>query len=177
MSKRKNIFFLLLVFSSELLASNSIFRSDDYNFRFRYPAEWKVESGEGKNVKAKVVASDGTNCNVVVRFIPELKENTNKEVMTGFTKYDLLSGIKAKFSDANLLDGGETFVDNRRAVYAYVDYSYGTLKANLNFRSLMVYTFDRGYFYAITCGTEKSLFKSNRANFENLVSSFVFEDW
>ena len=41
-------------------AENLVFRSIEENFRLLYPETWVVKKGRGANVKAKVVAEDGS---------------------------------------------------------------------------------------------------------------------
>jgi hypothetical protein len=49
------------------------FRSAEFGFRFVYPPHWSQKTPTGPNVRALVDAPDGgSNCNIVVRRVPEL---------------------------------------------------------------------------------------------------------
>src|SRR5436190_8298636 len=67
---------------SSLQSSQGItFRSPEFRFRFVYPANWVEKTPRGANVRALIDAPDGaSNCNIVVRRMPELARLSQKEI-------------------------------------------------------------------------------------------------
>jgi len=157
-------------------AENLVFRSIEDKFRFLYPDTWIVKKPTGANTKAKVAAEDGSNCNVVVRPLPkELEQIPNDQLISVFSEIDMLEQLRGKWADAVLLKGGETYLDNRFAVYGYFDMTHKAFGASVKVRQLSAMTTKFGRAYFITCAAEVGLFSEHRAAFENVMRFFTFE--
>src|SRR5262245_5336072 len=66
---------------SALYAQGLTFRNVEFRFRFVYPADWIQKTPRGPNVRALIDAPDGaSNCNIVVRRMPELAKLSQKEI-------------------------------------------------------------------------------------------------
>ena len=157
-------------------ADDLVFRSVEDKFRFLYPDTWIVKKGTGANVKAKVIADDGSSCNVVVRRLPkELIHVPNDRIMSNFSEHDMLEMIREKWNDAVLLEGGTTHIDNRLARYGYFDLTHRVHGVTVQFRQLSAMTTEFEKVYHLTCGTEFKLFSKHKAEFEKLVRFFTFE--
>ena len=157
-------------------AENLVFRSIEENFRLLYPETWVVKKGRGANVKAKVVAEDGSSCNVVVRLLPkELEHIPNEELMSEYSEIDMLDQLRGNWSDIVLLKGGKTHLDNRLAAYGYFELTHKAFGTSMRFRQLSAVTAQYGKVYWITCGAEVGLFSKHRAEFETVMRLFTFE--
>lgn len=172
----KLLFILILLVSLPAVATDTVFRNEEFKFRFEYPSEWIQRTGKGEHVRAKVVAeSDGSSCNVIVSVVPELLPFTSEEVMSELTAQYFFEGLKQKFPDAILLKSGNTYLDNKKAIYFFSDYSYRSLSTLVNYRSLATHLYDDGKMYVVTCGSSRELFSKYQPIFENLLRSFVLE--
>ena len=157
-------------------ANDLVFRSVEDKFRFLYPDTWIVKKGTGANVKAKVVSDDGSSCNVVVWPLPkEIEDIPNDQIMSVYSETDILEGLREKWGDTVLLKGGETYIDNRLAVYGYFDMTHKVFGASVKVRQLSAVTTKYGKMYFLTCTAEVELFSKHRAVFENVVKFFTFE--
>lgn len=156
-----------------------LFRNDEFLFRLTYPPDWVSKPGQGANVKAKVSSNraDGASCNVVALRVPELAGLTPEQVMAEISYQDVAEQMVGRFPGAQVVKGGETNVDNRPAVYAYVDVDYKVLDSSIPMRQLFVQTFAEGISYTITCGSLRSAFDQSQPIFLRIVSSFVVENW
>ena len=159
-----------------ITANDALFRSVDGQFRFLYPKTWSVKKGQGVNVKAKVVSDDGSSCNVVVRPLSsDIANLPNHQMMGELSEADFLNVIRTKWPDAVLLEGGNTYIDNRMAIYGYLDMTHNFFGGKFKGRVLSIMTVEFGKIYLLTCLSSQDLFSKYKSAFQDLVKTFVFE--
>ncbi len=154
-----------------------LFRNKEYKFRFKYPRGWHVKSGDGQDVKAKVVSKNGTNCNVTVHKKPIMENLSNNIVMSAISVDNLAKSMSGKFPDIKFLNSGKTKIDNRDEIYGVYSTTYSAGNVTIEAQGLVVQTFESGAMYYINCVAEPTLFSENFDKFNRIVQTFVFENW
>ena len=167
------------------------FRNTQYKFRFIYPPDWHIATPRGPNVHGSVTSPNTkppANCNIVVRYVPELSRYTQAELDREFNtarwaKRDWEEMLSEKFPNVQIFDMGKIKVDNRPAQSAVATYTYETIKAKLYGKSIFFYRITPGLTWHFTCLAVGGTYNGAEQNFEywkptflRIVSSFVFEN-
>ncbi len=149
------------------------FRSEEYKFRFIYPEDWASKQGRGPNVEALISNNkkENANCNVVVR-TDEALSLMDSRVFKDMSQKD----IEEMTPEGSIfIKGGNTYIDNKDAVYMYVSTKYKTLDIQINFKQIMVYTIVNHNMYVISCGSSVDYFEKFEPILKRIISTFVFE--
>jgi hypothetical protein len=173
---------------SSLSAQGLTFRNVEFRFRFVYPADWVQKTPRGQNVKALIDAPDGaSNCNIVVRRMPELAKLSQKEIdaeafAAPMSEAEWKELLGDKFPDFKIRESRLTKVDNQPAQFAVNEMSYTTVAASVYGVQMQFITMTPGLFWNFGCGsggqnlrTADLTFQKMRPTFTAILSSFVFE--
>ena len=142
----------------------------------------------GPNVRALVDAPDGdSNCNVVVRRVPELGRLSQKEIdaeifAAPMSEAEWKEQLSNKFPDVKFRERRIIKVDNQPAHFALNEMSYTTVAGSFYFEQMQFVTMTPGLFWNFGCGsggqnsqTAHLTFQKMRQTFTAILSSFVFE--
>jgi GYF domain 2 len=164
------------------------FRSTEFQFRFVYPPNWIEKTPRGQNVRALIDAPDGaSNCNIVVRRVPELARLSQKEIdaealAAPMSDADWKELLGSKFSNLRIRERRLTKVDNQPAHFVVNEMSYTTVAASVYAVQMQFVTMTPGLFWNFGCLSGEqtpeianSTFQKMRPTFTAILSSFVFE--
>jgi hypothetical protein len=173
---------------SSLNAQGLTFRNVEFRFRFVCPADWIQKTPRGPNVRALIDAPDGaSNCNIVVRRVPELGRASQKEIdaemfAAPMSEADWKELLSDKFPDVKIRECRLTKVDNQLAQFAVNEMSYTTVGASVYAVQMQLVTMTPGLFWNFGCvsvgqnsQTANVTFLKMRPTFTAILSSFVFE--
>lgn len=166
----------LLFFIISNTIAQTLFRSDKYQFRVKYPGTWEYQNGDGPNVVFKIVNSDDASINIVINEDNKLIGHTIEEV--GIDNYVsiLKETMKAKYDDYEIIDYSDTFIDNVPAFFVKSKATYHTLDYSKTFTNLQYTTSKGKYIYTFTAGVSEQYFNYYESIFKEIISSFVFEN-
>jgi hypothetical protein len=164
------------------------FRSTEFKFRFVYPPNWIEKTPRGQNVRALLDAPDGaSNCNIVVRRVPELARLSQKEIdaealAAPMSDADWKELFGSQFSSLRIRERRLTKVDNQPAHFVVNEMSYTTVAASVYAVQMQFVTMTPGLFWNFGCLSggqtpeiANSIFQKMRPTFTAIRSSFVFE--
>jgi len=195
----------MILLTNFSFSQDQLYRSTRHKFRIKFPASWTVKDGDGPNVIKKAV-KDGNSIIVLVREIinaanidkikneyPKYKNSSNKiirkilEDEMDFRRYsnneildmaqDLVTGLKAKFSNVTLLNKEIRFLDNEKFLCVKYSASYKVQKSEYNLINIEFSTIHKGKYYQISGGSGSEEFDTMEPVLINSINTFVFEDY
>jgi len=128
-----------------------------------------------------------SNCNIVVRRMPELAKLSQKEIdaeafVAPMSEAEWKELLGDKFPDFKIRESRLTKVDNQPAQFAVNEMSYTTVAASVYGVQMQFFTMTPGLFWNFVCGsggqnlrTADLTFQKMRPTFTAILSSFVFE--
>lgn|GEM_PF-1283624 len=181
---------LLAVFPNAGFAQGTTFRNSEFKFRFVYPNDWKSIPPRGSNTRALIQAPPGhlSNCNIVVRRMPELEKLTREQIVTEsfsdvWSEDDWRHALGPKFSSAAIHDRRLIKADNYPAQFSVTDLTYETVAGQFHGITDQFVTMTPGIFWNFGCIAGGKTEEEARHNygimhpqFLAILSSFVFEE-
>lgn len=167
-----------------------LFRSQDPQFRFLYPPEWRMGNPRGANVRATLFPPPGApsaNCNITVRREQELSDQTQSQLnqmiqSAPLRKDDWAQMLGGRWPDLAVVQSTHTKVHNQPAYLGVLEFSSETVDRKLFFRGIQVATLTPGYVWHFSCaGRGASLQDARRGyevwetTFRRMLGSLVFE--
>jgi hypothetical protein len=164
-------------------------RNREFSFRFIHPADWRVRTPRGLNVRYLISTPASTplgSCNIVVRRVPKLADYSQRrlddELAIPYDAKDWADLMDGKFPDLRVIESRGAKADNRPAQYAVLEFSYETVERKIYTRSMNVVTLSPGVFWHFSCGaggpTPPDALNSYMhwsRTFGRILSSLVFE--
>lgn len=159
----------------------NLYRNTKYNFRIKFPEQWDIKSGDGPNIIQKAV-KENNSISIGVREIPaEYSDETAtiKDVMSLAEFKDSFSSkeFQKNFPGSELLDYGETKLDNKTTYWVKYSTPYSVLDVNVEGIILQYQLLHKNIFYFITAGTLPVEFNIMESEFKKSISTFAIEDY
>ncbi|MDD3603647.1 MAG: hypothetical protein PHD86_00475 [Kiritimatiellae bacterium] len=164
-----------------------VHRDTQAMFRISYPADWVVVPPKGRNVRFSVNPPDGAgNCNVVVRYNPELtnmtQEDLNKEIAQlpqDTVSWAGYAGLPP--SDVCVLESRIAKIGTNSALLGVLEVKLENLEGKYKRYQIVAITFRAGEIWTLNCGVSsfsddeaKQRFDILRYRFEKVLGSFMF---
>lgn len=158
--------------------AGDLYRNTKYGFRIIFPENWEQKDGDGPNILRKAV-NGNHSINIGVKEFPKEFEGENFNIKDLFTleeyKQTTVEGIKEKFSNAKIINYGETQIDNQSAYWTSYETPYSVLDISVNGIMIQYQVVYNNTFYFITIGSTKDEFSGVEGILKKSVSTFVFE--
>lgn len=159
----------------------NLYRNTRYKFRIKFPEGWDIKSGDGPNIIQKAV-KENNSISIGVREIPaEYSDETAtiKDVMSlaEFKDSFLSKEFQKNFPGSELLDYGETKLDNKTTYWVKYSTPYSVLDVNVEGIILQYQLLHKNIFYFITAGTLPVEFNIMESEFKKSISTFAIEDY
>lgn len=176
--KKKTLSVLLILLAiSNVIYAQSLFRSEKYKFRIKYPDTWVEKKGDGPNVVFKIVSGDGPNLNIVVREDKSIKGHTIDEYSLENFVNMIEKAMKSKYSDYEVLDYSKTYLDNQVTYSIFSKLTYKVLDKVVTGKMIQYSTIKGKYMYTITVAADIDSFDFYEPVFKEIISTLVFEDY
>ncbi|MCK4745180.1 hypothetical protein KAS41_03900 [Candidatus Parcubacteria bacterium] len=158
----------------------NLYRNTEYNFRIKFPEGWDIKSGDGPNILQKAVNGNHT-ISILVQEIPAEhgdKTATIKDIMSLIEfKNTFFEGMQEKFSDIELVDFGESKLDNEPAYWIKYSAPYTTLDITVQATNLQYQVLNNNILYTINAGSTSNEFDTVETEFMKSIATFVIEDY
>ena len=199
------IILFVLSFCTNIISQDQLFRSNENNFRIKFPIGWQIKDGDGPNVVKKAV-KDGSSIIIIVKYLitaeiisaaqnesPNLKNMSTKEItealkeeldFKNYTDKEIreISGAQLfeliqKFNDIKVIDEKVTYLDNEKFAYTKFTCSYSAHNVKVFATNIFFTTIHKGKLYQINGTSETGTFDNLESTFINSINTFVFEDY
>jgi len=160
--------------------TENMYRNTKYHFRIKFPDGWAIEDGDGIHVIKKADSEDGTISLIIQQFDLGKNEGFSSIRDAGSVKEFIDTGmeeIKLKFSDAKMIDYGETKIDNEPAYWIEYSATYKVLDYEIEMTNITYFLAKNDIMYSISSGTETSKYSEIKPIFNQSVSTFVLETY
>jgi len=163
--------------NSEII--DNLYRNKKYHFRIKFPKGWRLDVGDGIHIIQKASFEDSVISIMVQQFdlggenILSIKDVINLEefVDTSF------NGVKEKFSDAKIINYGETRIDNEPTYWIEYSASAQVLDYQIKMTNLVYYIVKGDIMYIIDAGAITDNYSDVKSLFLKSVSTFVLENY
>jgi len=157
----------------------NLYQNKKYYFRIKFPEGWKIEEGDGPNVVQKAVSNNGETISIVIKQfqLNGYKISSIKDIISlddFFKEFPVL--MSEKFSDSQIIDYGETKINNETAYWTEYTYSGQILDYPIKIIGL-TYTLAKGdILYTIVAGALSENYQKVKPIFLQSIASFAFEN-
>jgi ABC-type transport system involved in multi-copper enzyme maturation permease subunit len=151
----------------------NLYRNTKYQFRIKFPLDWKIDKGDGPNILVKAISTEGSNINIYVKDLGIPLGSINEL----FTLDEWATSVTEKFPAADILEVKTLRIDNREAFYVKYSLNYQTLDQELDMTMYSVAVTNRNFLYAITAGARSRFFSDEEVTLNESVRTFVLEDY
>lgn len=154
----------------------NLYRNTKYNFRIKFPNGWEITDGDGPNIVQKAMKnnrsinigirdfSSGVDSDLSINDIYSTKE-IEDEIISSYGK------------DTNVLESGETYLDNKPVLWVKYSTSYSALNLTVEVTNTQYYLLHNKVLYVITAGTSTDDFNNAEEELKQSVLTFVIEDY
>ncbi len=158
----------------------NLYRNKKYHFRIKFPEGWKIEEGDAPGVVQKAVSNNGET---IVIGIQQFQLNGNKissikdiNSLDDFSKeYSIY--ISEQFSDSQIIDYGETKINNEPAYWAEYTFSEQTLDYQIKITGLTYILAKDDILYTIVAGALSENYQKVKPIFLQSIATFVLENY
>lgn len=160
--------------------TGNLYRNEKYHFRIKFPEGWKIEEGNGPNVVQKAVSNNGET---IVIDIQQFQLNGNKipsikdiNSLDDFSKeYSIY--ISEQFSDSQIIDYGETKINNEPAYWAEYTFSEQTSDYQIKITGLTYILAKDDILYTIRAGALSENYQKVKPIFLQSIATFALENY
>ncbi len=163
---------------SELI--DNMYRNTKYNFRIKFPKNWKIGVGDGLHIVQKASSENSTISVMVQQVDSSGFEGFSSIKDIGTTKEfvnTVIDSVKEKFSDVKVIDYGETKIDNEPAYWLEYSANSQILDNQLKMTNILYYIAKGNTMYSISAGTATDEYQDMKPIFTQTVGTFVLEDY
>lgn len=157
----------------------SLYRNLKYNFRIKFPNNWKVEPGDGLHVVQKASSGNSTISVIIQQFdlkgepeIDSISQIATKDEYIAMTA----ESIKPSYPDMVLLGSGETKIDNKQAYWMEHSASYQALDKKLKMKFINYWVVYKDTMYTISAGSSIDDYESVKPTIIKSIETFVLEN-
>lgn len=153
----------------------NLYRNTKYNFRIKFPEGWNISDGDGPNVVQKA-SKDNRSINILIK---EFSSGVDSDwtINDVYNLEDLKDELISVGSDGVILDSGESYLDNKPALWVKYSTTYSTLDLTVEMILTQYYLLYNKILYAISIGSTTDDFNSAEAELMKSVSTFAIEDY
>lgn len=159
---------------------DTLYRNTKYGFRIKFPEGWDIKKGDGIHVVQKAVLRNSTISVMVQQFDLNSGEKITSIKDTGTAKEyidNVIEGAKLKTSDVEVIDYGETKIDNEPAYWVEYSGTYQALDKKVNMTNIIYFIAKGNTAYSISAGTATNEYQEVKPTFTRTVSTFVLEKY
>lgn len=156
-----------------------MYRNTKYNFRIKFPEGWKNGVGDGIHIVQKASFENSTISIMAQQLDLNGSDGFTSIKDTGTTKEfidTIIAGAKEKFSDVEIINYGETKINNEPAYWVEYSMSSQVLDHQLNMTQLVYFLAKRDIMYSINTGSLTDEYSKIKPLFMQTVSTFVIEN-
>jgi hypothetical protein len=150
----------------------NLYRNTKYKFRIKFPENWKIEKGDGRNILVKASNTNGSSINIYVKDMG-IEFGDISQLMS---LDEWANTIVEKFTTARIISKSEIFLDNKKAYLVQYTINYKTLDQEIDMIFNNVSIINKTFTYAITASSGKEEFESERETLDRSVRTFVIEN-
>lgn len=156
---------------------SNLYRNTKYKFRIKFPEGWEIKPGDGPSVVQKAV-SGNKSIILMVREGDIPNSYTIKDVssLEDFKNY-VFEDIQKSDKDVEILDFGETKINNKPAYWIKHSGNSSTLGIDVEVVGTIYFVVHNGYTYVITTSTPPEEYNYAEKTFQKSLVTFVFEDF
>lgn len=152
---------------------DNLYRNTKYQFRIKFPETWEIKKGDGPNILVKATSGEGSSINIYVKDLGvELGDIDDLMSLDEWA-----NSVNEKFPSAKIISKKEIYIDNRKAYFVQYSINYKALDQETDGIFYNVSLVNKNYNYAITAGSEKSQFESEKQTLDQSVRTFVIEEY
>lgn len=149
---------------------NHTYRDREYGFSFDYPASWSAQPGLGRNTRVVITAPTDqpeANCNVIVRYVPTIANQTQVELNRGLDgkEFEYDYWLRDMPKNIRIFDPRKHYLGQQVARSAVLQYSLAVQGVTLHVTQLHLITFQPGLFFQFTCGSTGDTAAESTAGF------------
>ena len=159
----------------------NLYRNTKYKFRIKFPEGWDIKPGDGPNIIQKAVKGNNS-ISIGVREIPAEHGDETATIKDAMSLAEFKNSFSSKefrenFPGSELLDYGETKLDNKITYWVKYSAPYSTLDINVEGIILQYQLLHKNIFYFITAGALPNEFNAMESEFKKSIATFVIEDY
>lgn len=137
---------------------NHTYRDREYGFSFDYPASWSAQPGLGRNTRVVVTAPANqpeANCNVIVRHVPAMANQTQVELNHGLDgkEFEYDYWLRDMPKNIRVFDPRKHYLGQQVARSAVLQLSVPVQGVTQHATQLHLITLQPGLFFGFTCGS------------------------
>ena len=159
---------------------DNLYRNTKYNFRIKFPTDWKIEDGDGEHVLKKAYNPKGDSINIAVN---DLNTTNIKSIEDMISLEDWKNGIIKNATTSNgwnlldfkVLNYEKSYINNRTAYTIRYTSTFKTMKSN---RVMWINSYcflQANRFFTITVSTTRGDDEDIKEIFNQSISTFVIE--
>lgn len=160
--------------------SGNLYRNTKYNFRIKFPKGWEIKVGDGPHILQKATKNNSV-ISLAVEEIPAgllEKTATIRDMMPiEEFKSEMINSLQIIYPEAELLDYGESYLDNKPAYWIKTSISSNILDIKIQQTSLLFQVLNKNILYTISAGSLPNEFASVEPEFIKSIATFVIEEY